>query len=115
MSNPTQPLQQQIQDEVQAHKILIYSKGTKEAPRCGFTVETMAFFDRYGYPYTLIDVLDAPEKRHTLTEMTNWPTLPKVFINGEFYGDTDILDEMAANGEIEPLLAETFGELGNAC
>lgn len=108
MSNPTQSLQQQIQDEIKAHKILIYSKGTQEAPRCGFTVETIAFFQRYGRPFTLIDVLDDPEKRQALTEMTNWPTLPKVFINGEFYGDTDILDEMVANGEMEPLLAATF-------
>lgn len=108
MSNPTQSLQEEIQREIAQHKILIYGKGTKQQPRCGFTVETMQFFDRYGYPYELIDVLENMEKREVLTQMTNWPTLPKVFINGQFYGDTDILDEMAAKGEIEPLLAKVF-------
>jgi monothiol glutaredoxin len=53
-------------------------------------------------------VLENMEKRQVLSEMTNWPTLPKVFIDGKFYGDTDILDEMAAKGEVEPLLAEAF-------
>ncbi len=108
MSSSTQSLQEEIQNEIKAHKILVYSKGTKTEPRCGFTVETMQFFDRYGYPYELVDVLENPEKRQALTEMTNWPTLPKVFINGQFYGDTDILDEMAAKGELEPLLKTTF-------
>lgn len=108
MSNPTQSLQEEIQAEIQQHKILIYAKGTKDAPRCGFTVETIAFFERYGKPYTVVDVLENMEKREALTQMTNWPTLPKVFINGKFYGDTDILDEMAAKGEVEPLLEEAF-------
>lgn len=109
MSNPTQSLQEEIQQEIAQHKILIYGKGTKQQPRCGFTVETMQFFDRYGYPYELIDVLENMEKREALTQMTNWPTLPKVFIDGQFYGDTDILDEMAAKGEVEPLLTKAFG------
>ncbi len=110
MSNPTQSLQEEIQREIQEHKILIYGKGTKQEPRCGFTVETMQFFDRYNYPYEVVDVLNNMEKREVLTQMTNWPTLPKVFINGEFYGDTDILDEMAAKGEVEPLLEKAFGK-----
>ncbi len=110
MSNSLQSLQDEIQAEIKQHKILIYGKGTKQEPRCGFTVETMQFFERYGHPYELIDVLNNMEKREVLTQMTNWPTLPKVFINGEFYGDTDILDEMAAKGEIEPLLEKAFAE-----
>jgi len=102
------PLEDEIKREVAEHKILIYGKGTKAMPMCGFTRETMTFFDRYGYPYEVIDVLRNMEKREALSKMTNWPTLPKVFIGGQFYGDTDILDEMAKNGEIEPLLQKTF-------
>ncbi len=100
----------QIKDEITQHKILIYGKGTRMAPRCGFTAETVQFFDKYGYPFEVIDVLENMEKRETLSKMTNWPTLPKVFINGKFFGDTDILDEMEAKGEVEPLLKEAFGE-----
>ena len=100
--------EQEIQQEIQAHKILIYGKGTKTAPMCGFTKETMQFFDKYGYPYELIDVLQNPAKREALTKLTNWPTLPKVFINGTFYGDTDVLDPMEKKGELAPLLKAAF-------
>ncbi len=102
------PIEEEIQREIKAHKILIYGKGTKQMPMCGFTRETMQFFDKYGCPYEVIDVLNNPEKRAALTKLTNWPTLPKVFINGQFYGDTDILDPMEKKGEIEPLLKAAF-------
>ncbi|CCQ91006.1 Glutaredoxin [Nitrospina gracilis 3/211] len=103
-------LEEEIKEEIAENKILIYGKGTRHAPRCGFTVETIQFFDKYGYPFEVIDVLDNMPKRETLNKLTNWPTLPKVFIDGKFYGDTDILDEMEAKGEVEPLLKEAFGE-----
>ncbi len=101
-------LQKEVQKEVAEHKILIYGKGTKTMPMCGFTRETVDFFARYGHPFEVIDVLRNMEKRDYLSKLTNWPTLPKVFIGGEFYGDTDILDGMAKNGEMEPLLAKVF-------
>ncbi len=102
------PIQEEIDREVKEHKILIYGKGTKTQPKCGFTAETMQFFDKYGYEYELLDVLENPVKREVLTKMTNWPTLPKVFINGTFYGDTDVLDPMEAKGEVGPLLKTAF-------
>jgi monothiol glutaredoxin len=102
------PIEDEIKREVAQHKILIYGKGTKQSPMCGFTRETMQFFEKYGYPYEVVDVLQNPGKRETLTRMTNWPTLPKVFINGTFYGDTDILDPMEKKGEVEPLLKAAF-------
>ena len=101
-------VEEEVQKEIKENKILIYGKGTKNAPRCGFTIETIQFFDRYGFPYEVIDVLENPSKREYLSKMTNWPTLPKVFINGSFYGDTDILEPMAQKGELEPLLKEAF-------
>jgi monothiol glutaredoxin len=64
-------IQVEIQKEINEHKILIYGKGTKTMPMCGFTRETMHFFDKYGYPYEVIDVLNQPAKRETLTKMTN--------------------------------------------
>ena len=100
----------EIKDEIAKNKILIYGKGTKTAPQCGFTAETVQFFDKYGHPFEVVNVLENMEKREALSKMTNWPTLPKVFIDGKFYGDTDILDEMEAKGEVEPLLKTAFGE-----
>ncbi len=102
------PIEEEIQQEIKAHKILIYGKGTKMMPMCGFTKETMSFFDKYGYPYEVVDVLQNPAKREVLTKMTNWPTLPKVFIDGQFYGDTDNLGPMEQKGEVEPLLKTAF-------
>lgn len=101
---------EQIDSEIANNKILVYGKGTKTMPRCGFTLETIQFFDRFGYPFEVVDVLEDMRKREELAELTNWPTLPKVFINGKFYGDTDILGPMAENGELQTILQETFGE-----
>ncbi|MDH4378776.1 MAG: glutaredoxin domain-containing protein [Vampirovibrionales bacterium] len=103
-------LQTEIQQEIAAHPILVYGKGTAEAPRCGFTLETKTFFENLGYTATFVDVLENPEKRHVLAEMTDWPTLPKVFIGGQFYGDTDILAPMQEKGELEPLLKAAVGQ-----
>jgi monothiol glutaredoxin len=102
-------LKSEIAAEVAANKILVYGKGTKTAPRCGFTLETIEFFNHFGYPFEVIDVLENMEKREALSELTNWPTLPKVFINGNFYGDTDILGPMAQSGELQTILKDTFG------
>ena len=99
-----------IKEEITANKILIYGKGTKAAPKCGFTAETVQFFNKYGYPFEVVDCLEDMTKREALNKMTNWPTLPKVFIDGKFYGDTDILDEMETKGEVEPLIKAAFGE-----
>jgi monothiol glutaredoxin len=104
------PIEEEIKKEVAENKIVIYGKGTKQMPMCGFTQETIQFFNKYGFPFEVVDVLRNMEKREALSQMTNWPTLPKVFIDGQFYGDTDILDEMAKNGEIEPLLKKAFGK-----
>jgi monothiol glutaredoxin len=99
----------EIEREVGANAIVVYGKGTKSAPRCGFTLETIEFFNRFGYPFEVIDVLENMPKREALAAMTDWPTLPKVFIKGKFYGDTDILGPMADSGELQTTLQEAFG------
>ena len=105
----SQSIRQEIDTEIAQNKILVYGKGTKAMPRCGFTLETIEFFNRFGHDFAVIDVLENMPKREVLAEMTNWPTLPKVFINGKFYGDTDILGPMDQNGELAVILKETFG------
>lgn len=110
MSDEAHPgVKDEIESEIASHTILVYGKGTKEVPRCGFTLETIEFFNRFGYPFEVIDVLGSDAKRAALSEMTNWPTLPKVFINGTFYGDTDILEPMLETGELKEILREAFG------
>ena len=101
-------LQDEIKREIADNTILVYGKGTKDAPRCGFTLETIQFFNAFGYPFEVVDVLENMPKRQALAEMTDWPTLPKVFIAGQFYGDTDILEPMARNGELKKVLETAF-------
>ena len=101
-------IREQIDKEISDNKVLVYGKGTKDAPRCGFTLETIQFFNHFGYPFEVVDVLENMPKRNVLAEMTDWPTLPKVFINGQFYGDTDILGPMAENGELQNVLDDAF-------
>jgi monothiol glutaredoxin len=99
----------EIARELAANTIVVYGKGTKTAPRCGFTLETIEFFNHFGYPFEVIDVLENMPKREALSAMTDWPTLPKVFIKGKFYGDTDILGPMAESGELKTTLEDAFG------
>jgi monothiol glutaredoxin len=101
-------LHEEITREIADNTILVYGKGTKDAPRCGFTAETIQFFNGFGYPFAVIDVLENMPKRNALSELTDWQTLPKVFINGQFLGDTDILGPMAQNGELKTLLEQAF-------
>lgn len=100
----------QIEREIGENTILVYGKGTKDAPLCGFTMETIEFFNEFGYPFEVIDVLEDLPKREELTRLTDWPTLPKVFIAGKFYGDTDILGPMAESGELKDVLTSAFKE-----
>lgn len=101
-------VRQEIEREVAEKTILVYGKGTKAMPLCGFTLETVEFFNRLGYPFEVIDVLEDDVKREELSRLTDWPTLPKVFIGGDFYGDTDILEPMAQTGELQTILAKAF-------
>lgn len=101
-------LNDEIKSEIAGNTILVYGKGTKDAPRCGFTAETIQFFNAFGYPYAVVDVLENVPKREALSKLTDWNTLPKVFIGGQFYGDTDILEPMARTGELAKVLEKAF-------
>ncbi len=98
------PFFAEVHAEIAAHPIFIYSKGTKDFPRCGFTMRLKETFEQLGVDFVMQDVLDNPEKRLFLNEFCEWPTLPKVFIHGEFCGGTDIILEMLQRGELQPLI-----------
>jgi monothiol glutaredoxin len=102
------PIRSEIEHEIADNTILVYGKGTKDTPLCGFTLETIQFFNQFGYPFEVVNVLENMPKRAALAAMTDWPTLPKVFIKGQFFGDTDILGPMAQNGELQTVLEAAF-------
>jgi monothiol glutaredoxin len=94
----------QIEATVKKHPILIYMKGTPTFPMCGFSAATIQIFDSLGVSYETVDVLEDPAIREGIKRYSNWPTIPQVYINGEFIGGCDIIREMYTNGELEPLV-----------
>lgn len=97
-----------IEEEIKAHKVVIYMKGTPELPQCGFSAATVRLFDSLGVPYATVDVLADPEIRRGIKEYSSWPTIPQVYVAGEFIGGCDIVHEMHDRGELEPLLKKAL-------
>ena len=99
-------LRQEIEQTIKANKIVIYMKGTPEAPMCGFSGRSVGILQTYGVPIKGFNILEDEELRQGIKEFTNWPTIPQIFINGEFVGGCDTLTEMHANNDIAPLLSK---------
>lgn len=100
----------EIDKTVNDHEIVLYMKGRPEQPMCGFSARAAALLDTYGKPFQAINVLEDPEIRQGIKDYADWPTIPQVYIGGEFVGGSDIVMEMHENGEIAPLIDEAFGE-----
>ena len=101
MSNPTED---RIQKEIQSHKVVLFVKGSPQAPQCGFSAATMALFQKMNVPFHTVDILANPDIRATLPQISNWPTFPQVFVNGKLVGGCDIVHEMHESGELQKLL-----------
>jgi monothiol glutaredoxin len=99
---------EQIKSDVKNNKILIYIKGTPEAPQCGFSQATVKLLQSLGASFASRDVIANAELRAKVPEFSNWPTFPQVFINGKLVGGCDIVHEMHERGELEPLVRETL-------
>ncbi len=97
-------INEQIQKEIKSHKVVLFVKGTPQAPQCGFSASTMDLFKKMGTAFHSVDVITNPEIRRTLPTISNWPTFPQVFINGKLVGGCDIVHEMHESGELQKLL-----------
>lgn len=100
----TTPVQEKIDTLVKQNKVMLFMKGSKLMPQCGFSNNAVQIFNSLGVPFETFDVLSDPEVRQGIKEYTNWPTIPQVFINGEFIGGSDILIELYQKGELQELL-----------
>ena len=100
----THPVLERIENEIKSHKIVLFVKGTPEAPQCGFSAATMELFRKLGAHFHTVDVLANPEIRRALPEYSKWPTFPQIFIGGKLIGGCDIVHEMHEKGELEPLI-----------
>lgn len=99
-------VQKAISEAVAETPILLFVKGTPEMPQCGFSKGVMDVFDDLGAAYKTVDVLADPRVRDGIKRFTNWPTIPQVFIKGQFVGGFDIIRDMYASGELQKLVGE---------
>ncbi len=93
-----------IKKTVESHRVVVYMKGTKIFPQCGFSANTVAIFKQLDVPIETVNVLADPAVREGIKAFTSWPTIPQIFIDGKFVGGNDILKEMYASGELKKLL-----------
>ena len=97
-------VQEQIAQKIKDNKILIFMKGNPQFPQCGFSAAVVEVFNSLKVPYQTVDVLEDPEIREGIKVFSNWPTIPQVYIDGQFVGGCDIVREMASRGELKTLV-----------
>ena len=99
------PVREAIQAAIRDHDVILFMKGTPERPMCGFSARTTAALEALGAEYAAVDILPDPRIRQELSAISNWPTIPQLFVKGELVGGCDIVTEMYESGE----LAQTLG------
>ena len=99
-------LKEEITKTINNNMVVLYMKGTKEMPMCGFSNAVVQVLNSYGLPYVDVNILEDPNIRIKLSEITNWPTIPQLFIDGEMVGGCDITLEMHQSGELKNKLDE---------
>ena len=99
-------IEQFIQNEVKANDVVLFMKGTPQAPMCGFSGQVVQILDHLGVSYKGLDVLSSEDLRQGIKSYSNWPTIPQLYVKGEFVGGCDIIREMFQAGELQTLLKE---------
>ena len=97
-------IREAISEAITDHEVILFMKGTPERPMCGFSARTVAALDALGSPYAAVDVLPDPRIRQELSAISNWPTIPQLFLGGELVGGCDIVTEMYESGELAEAL-----------
>ena len=95
-----------IDEIVRSKDVVLFMKGTELFPQCGFSSRAVAILDHLGVAYDTVDVLQDPEIRNGIKEYSDWPTIPQLYVKGEFVGGSDIMMEMFEAGELQQLLDE---------
>ena len=105
MSETENPLRDAIAEAIRDNDVILFMKGVPEAPACGFSARATACLQALNVPFAAVDVLPDPQIRQQLSALSNWPTIPQLFVKGELIGGSDIIMEMYESGE----LAQTLG------
>jgi monothiol glutaredoxin len=99
-------VQDRIKTEVDSNDVVLFMKGTPGMPQCGFSATVVKMLDHLGVKYKGVNVLADAEIREGIKQFSNWPTIPQLYVKGEFVGGCDIVREMFENGELKPFFAE---------
>ncbi|HEY2260911.1 MAG TPA: Grx4 family monothiol glutaredoxin [Solirubrobacteraceae bacterium] len=105
----TNPMRDAIQEAIADNPVLLFMKGNPEAPACGFSARTVAILQSLGTQFAAVDILPDPRIRQELSAISNWPTIPQLFVNGELVGGCDIVSEMYQSGELQEALGLETG------
>lgn len=97
-----------VKQRVEANKVIIFAKGTKEAPMCGFSARAIQIVGSYNKPFEVVNIFEHPSVRPALVEYSKWPTTPQVFVNGELIGGSDITMELHESGELGKKMEAAF-------
>ncbi|ATP12491.1 glutaredoxin [Bartonella henselae] len=95
-----------IDSEIKENDVILFMKGTPDAPQCGFSGQVAHILNYLGVPYKGINILTSDELRQGIKDYSNWPTIPQLYVKGEFIGGCDIIKEMFQNNELQELLKE---------
>ena len=98
------PLRDEIGKAISENPVLLFMKGTPDQPACGFSARTVAILQSLGQPFAAVNVLPDPRIRQELSALSNWPTIPQLFVDGELVGGCDIVTEMYQSGELQGVL-----------
>jgi monothiol glutaredoxin len=105
MSDQTSnPIREAIAQAIDENPVILFMKGTPEQPMCGFSARTAGALQALGAPFAAVDILPDPRIRQELSAISNWPTIPQLFVNGELVGGCDIVTEMFETGELAQVL-----------
>ena len=94
---------EELENQVKDNPILLYMKGSPEAPQCGFSSKASQILISCGKPFSFVDILSNPEIRANLPQFSNWPTFPQLFVNGELVGGCDIISELHEAGDLQTI------------
>jgi monothiol glutaredoxin len=103
-ASESNPVRDAIAEAIAEHRVILFMKGSPEAPGCGFSARTVAALQALDVPFAAIDVLPDPRIRQELSTISNWPTIPQLFVDGELIGGCDIVTEMYESGELAQVL-----------
>ena len=99
-------IEEKIKEQIKENKILIYMKGSPYEPKCGFSAKTVQALIDCGTEFSYVDILENQEIRQNLPNISDWPTFPQVFVNGELIGGCDIVTEMHEAGDLEGIIKD---------